>query len=178
MRILSALVLGGAVGAALASPASPDALREQAAAKSADPLAPLAPLADHAWEAAFPDGKLTDRQQFEWLYGRKFLRNPHQVRDASGQVVYSGETIYGWDASAATIRWWYFNATGGWIDGTVTVEADGALRFDGDNHAGAGQPAKVRSSSRFEGDLWISTTWFERDGVWKQEREMVFSESS
>ena len=171
MRTLLVLAAGLALGWLAAARPAPAAARAQA---GPDPLAPLAPLVAREWIATFPNG-LTDTQSSQWLYGRKFIRNPHQVRDASGKVVYEGETIYGWDAGAKELRWWYFNATGGWIDGTVTVEEDGTLLFEGTNHGGPGQTAKVRSTTSFaEPERWLATTWFWKDGAWVPERELEF----
>ena len=141
----------------------------------ADPLASLAPYVGGEWVAAtFPAGSLTDIQRFEWICAKKFLRNTHEVQDSTGKVVYSGETIYGYDVPTQTLRWWYFNATGGWIDGTVALEDDGTLAHEGTNHAPPGQPARVRSSSKLDGEHWTSTTWFEKDGAWKVERELEY----
>ncbi len=137
------------------------------------PLAPLAKLVGPEWIATFPNGKLTDTQRFEWICAKKFLRNPHQVKDASGQVVYEGETIYGYDRASKSLRWWYFNATGGWIEGTITLEDDGSLLFEGQNHA-PDQTPRVRSSSLLEDERWTATTWFEKDGEWQVERELEF----
>ncbi|TAJ24731.1 MAG: hypothetical protein EPO68_01095 [Planctomycetota bacterium] len=139
-------------------------------------LAPLAPMCGRTWVAQFPKGGLSDTQTYEPLLGGQFIRNEHAVADASGKVVYSGETIYGWDAPTSTLRWWYFNATGGWIDGTIERAADGSLVFDGVNHAGGTQTAKVRSSSKFDADgRQLVTTWFWRDGAWVPERELVYA---
>lgn len=105
----------------------------------------------------------------------KFLRNVHRVSDEQGRVVYEGETVYGWDPAAKQFRWWYFNSTGGWIDGTVAVEKDGTLVFDGDNHGGPGQTARVRSSASFDAQGKLhAKTWFAKDGDWKLERELVY----
>ncbi|MSR48065.1 MAG: hypothetical protein EXS13_13575 [Planctomycetes bacterium] len=159
MRTFTALFIGAAIGASFAP--QPAARLGSLVADTVavdDPLAPLEPFTAHDWVATFPNGKLTDTQRYEWMLGKKFLRNPHQVRDADGKVVYEGETIYGFDAATKALRWWYFNATGGWIDGTVAEEPDGTLLFEGVNHAGSNQTAKVRSTSLFEGEQWTSTT--------------------
>jgi outer membrane protein assembly factor BamB len=173
MRTWTAWTAGLAAGAALA--AATRASPTQDAKPDAGPLAVLEPLAAHKWVAPFPNGRLTDTQRFEWMYGRKFLRNPHQVKDASGKVVYEGETIYGFDEATGAVRWWYFNATGGFIEGTVVEEPDGTLVFEGENHAAKQQTAKVRSTSLVDGDAWRSTTWFWKDGEWKPERELRFA---
>jgi len=173
MTTWTAWTLGVATGIALAL--APQVAPAPAMKEDAGPLALLEPLTAHEWVAPFPNGKLTDTQRFEWMYGRKFLRNPHQVKDASGKVVYEGETIYGFDAAKGAVRWWYFNATGGFIDGTVGEEPDGTLLFEGENHAGKQQTAKVRTTSLVDGDRWTSTTWFWRDGDWKQERVLEFA---
>ena len=74
---------------------------------------PFEALVGGAWLGTFPDGKLTDRQVFEWIYDGKFLRNTHAVLGAGGKAVYEGETIYAWDHAKERVAWWYFNTTGG-----------------------------------------------------------------
>jgi hypothetical protein len=159
---------------------APRAVDAEASASTAAPtlrseLATLAPLCGRTWVAQFAEGGFSDTQTYEPILGGQFVRNAHAVADANGKVVYSGETVYGWDAPTSTLRWWYFNATGGWIDGTIERAADGSLVFDGTNHAGGNQTARVRSSARFDArGRQLVTTWFWRDGAWVPERELVY----
>ena len=78
---------------------------------------PLEFLVGDCWVGAFPDGKQTDEHCFEWVYDRKFIRDRHVVRNA--KAPYAGETIYGWDARAKQLAYWYFNSEGEVIVGTV-----------------------------------------------------------
>lgn len=140
-----------------------------AAADEARPIGALevlAPLTAASWVAAFPDSDgATDTQRFEWMYGGKFLRNTHQVRDGSGRVVYEGETVYAWDWSAERVVWWYWNTTGGHVVGTMDPE-DGALVFEGVNHGPDGQTPAVKGEIRMVEGGWTATQLFLRDGSW------------
>ena len=71
----------------------------------------FAPLIGRDWTAPLPKGNLTDTQRFEWVYGKKFIRNTHAVKTANGEVVYEGETVYAWDSRSGRIVWWYWNAS-------------------------------------------------------------------
>ena len=83
---------------------------------------PLEFLVGDCWVGAFPDGKQTDEHCFEWVYDRKFIRDRHIVRN--GKAPYAGETIYGWDAKAKRLAYWYFNSEGEVIVGTVEYRPD------------------------------------------------------
>jgi hypothetical protein len=142
-------------------------------ATHADPapgkLDSFAPLVGRDWTAPLPQGNLTDVQRFEWMYGRKFIRNTHAVKTAKGEVVYEGQTVYAWDARSGRIVWWYWNVTGGFIEGTASIGADGVISIEGQNHGGANQLDRTRSTIRITGDAWTFTPSFEKDGVWKSE---------
>lgn len=143
-------------------------------------LRALAPLVGGEWKTAFPNG-MTDVQRFEPMVAGRFLRNVHEVRDTQGKVVYEGETVYGAGSEEdGSLRWWYFNSTGGWIDGTIVPGAGGTFDYEGENHAPSGQTDRVRG--RFELDelaagRFKSLTWFWRDGDWHLERELVYERS-
>jgi hypothetical protein len=118
------------------------------------------------WIGRFPDGDLTDEQRFEWVYGGRFLRNTHRVRNAAGDVVYEGETIFAWDPSNDRIAWWYWNTTGGHITGTM-VETEQGWISEGENHAPSGQTPRVRGAMvDITSVSWESVQYFERDGEW------------
>jgi hypothetical protein len=129
----------------------------------------FAPLIGRDWTAPLPNGNLTDTQRFEWKYGRKFIRNTHEVKTAKGEVVYEGETIYAWDARSDRIVWWYWNASGGYLEGTASVSVDGAISTEGQNHGGGSQLDRTRSTIRITADAWTFAPSFEKDGVWKSE---------
>ncbi|HVR42361.1 MAG TPA: hypothetical protein VMS56_02850 [Thermoanaerobaculia bacterium] len=146
------------------------------AAQGAGPreeLAPLAPLVGSRWVGTFPGGKLTDEQRFEWVFGGRFLRNTHQVKNEAGEVVYEGETIYAWDETDRQIVWWYWNATGGFITGTLKREGD-AWIASGVNHAPESQTPAVRSEIRISDGSWESRSFFQRDGEWTERFRMTF----
>ncbi len=139
------------------------------AAAAPGKLDAFAPLIGRNWTAPLPNGVLMDTQRFEWLYGRKFVRNTHAVKNAKGEVVYDGETVYAWDERAGRIVWWYWNASGGYLEGTASVGADGAITTEGQNHGGAGQLDRTRSTMRMSGETWTFTPSFEKDRVWHSE---------
>ncbi len=129
----------------------------------------FAPLIGRDWTAPLPNGVLTDTQRFEWMFGKKFVRNTHEVKTAKGEVVYEGETIYAWDARAGGIVWWYWNASGGYVEGTATIGADGAISIEGQNHGGGDQLDRIRSTIRVNGDTWSFAPSYEKDGAWKSD---------
>lgn len=86
---------------------------------------PLQFLVGHCWVGAFPDGRATDEHCFEWVFDRKFIRDRHLVRGRAAP--YEGETLYGWDARAARITWWYWNSDGDVLTGTVDVTPHGLV---------------------------------------------------
>ena len=160
--ILLTALLASAIRAAEAPPAVPQALR------------PFAPLVGTTWVATFPNGKLTDEQKFEWVYGGKFLRNQHWVRTTDGKTVYEGETIYAWDPLAEQVVWWYWNASGGYVAGTMSATEGGWL-FEGVNHAPKTQTPKVRGVIRaITAESWESVQYFERDGKWVEQFAIVY----
>jgi hypothetical protein len=131
-----------------------------------NPLAIFAPLVGADWVAELQGGQVTDTQRYEWTLDRKFIRNTHQVRTNDGQVVYEGETIYAWDSRGDRIVWWYWNTTGGYVTGTVTVAPDGTLVVEGDNHGPKDQLDRTRVRIRISSDAWTSAGSQERDGKW------------
>ncbi len=144
------------------------------AATAPGKLDAFAPLIGRDWIAPFPKGNLTDTQRFEWIYGRKFVRSTHAVKTAKGDVVYEGETVYAWDARANRIVWWYWNATGGYLEGTVSIAADGSITAEGQNHGAANQLDRTRSTIRITADGWTFTPSFEKDGVWTNEPSRTY----
>jgi uncharacterized protein YndB with AHSA1/START domain len=129
----------------------------------------FAPLVGRDWTAPLPKGNLTDTQRFEWIYGKKFIRNSHAVKTAKGEVVYEGETVYAWDARAGRIVWWYWNASGGYLEGTASIGDDGTIITEGQNHGGANQLDRTRSTMRITADAWTFAPSYEKDRVWNSE---------
>lgn len=126
----------------------------------------FAPLIGRDWTAPLPNGNLTDTQRFEWMFGKKFIRNTHAVKTAKGEVVYEGETVYAWDARAARIVWWYWNASGGYLEGVASISADGAITIEGQNHGDTSQLGRIRSIIRISAGAWTFAPSSEKDGVW------------
>ena len=63
----------------------------------------------------------------------------------------------------------YWNASGGYLEGTASIDADGLISTEGQNHGGGNQLDRTRSSMRITGDAWIFTPSYEKDGVWHSE---------
>ena len=129
----------------------------------------FAPLIGRDWIAPLPKGNVTDTQRFEWMYGKKFIRNTHAVKTAKGEIVYEGETVYAWDARSSRIVWWYWNASGGYLEGTASIGGDGTINTEGQNHGNPNQLDRTRSTIRITGDAWTFTPSYEKDGVWNSE---------
>ena len=144
------------------------------AAAAEGKLDAFAPLIGRDWTAPLPNGKLTDTQRFEWMYGKKFVRNIHFVKTTKGEVVYEGETVYAWDARSGRIVWWYWNASGGYVEGTASIGTDGAITTEGQNHGDASQLDRTRSIIRITADGWTFTPSYEKDGVWKSEPSRTY----
>ena len=116
---MPARLAAAALAAVLLAPASS---RTTTQAPAPD-FTPIAFLAGHCWTGTFPDGKATDEHCFEWVFGGKFLRDRHVVRNGEGP--YQGETIYGWDPARQRIAYWYFNSEGQVVTGTVEPTTGG-----------------------------------------------------
>lgn len=129
----------------------------------------FAPLIGRDWTAPLPVGNLTDTQHFEWMFGKKFIRNIHAVKTVKGEVVYEGETVYAWDARSDRIVWWYWNASGGFLEGTASIATDGTISTEGENHGDPNQLDRVRSTIRITGDGWTFAPSIERNHVWEDE---------
>jgi hypothetical protein len=129
-------------------------------------LSPIAFLAGHCWAGAFANGG-TDTHCFQPVYGGRFIRDVHEVKDPkTGKVVYGGETMYFWGSVEARIRFIYWNSAGGVSEGTVLREGD-RLTF-AERHADAGQEQQMRNFWTQEGpDQYSVTTQRLKDGVWE-----------
>ena len=137
-------------------------------------LQQLGSLVGKVWVGEFPGGNMTDEQRFEWIFEKKFLRNTHRVIDAEGKVTYEGETIFAWHPAGQTLVWWYFNATGGFITGTIT-ESEAGWEFEGINHSPPPQPPRVRGLWKIVSeDEWQSTQYFYDSGEWKETFTITF----
>jgi len=125
---------------------------------------PLAFLVGACWHGTFADGKSTDTRCVEPVFGGKFLRERHVVR-AAGRDDYRGETLYHWDAAARTIRYTYWNSSGGVSIGTMRVE--GARRvFPAERYVGSdGKAREFRTVWHVIGDTaWVMVTEERRPG--------------
>jgi len=147
--------------------------------KPSTPAAPgkldaFAPLIGRDWTAPLRNGNLTDTQRFAWMYGKQFVRNTHSVKTTKGEVVYEGETVYAWDARSGRIVWWYWNASGGYLEGTASIGADGAITTEGQNHGDASQLDRTRSTIRITADGWTFTPSYEKDRVWNSEPSRTY----
>lgn len=136
-------------------------------APPADPLAPLQFLSGSCFLGTFADGKTKDLVCYEPMIGGKFLRSRHRVIDGRGP--YSGETIYGYDATAGKLEFTYFNSFGNTMRGTLESTADG-MRFP-DEKAG---DIVLRSSWTKTADGYVATTEKQDGEAWKPFMKIVF----
>ena len=148
--------------------------RAGAAVEPIEPMRPLAGLVGHPWVAALPGGKLTDTQTWTWAYGGKFLRSVHEVRDGDGKAVYGGETIYAWDAREEHLVWWYFNTTGGYVEGTLVPEGERTYRVEGRNHGPASQKSEIHGLMEIADGSWSSTSLELKDGELREANRLEF----
>ena len=123
--------------------------------------------------AEFPDGTMLDTHRYEWMFGGKFLRNTHAVTTLDGAVLYEGEAVYGWDAQAEELRWWYFNSTGGHVTGNAVVDGD-VVSALGVNRGAPGQTDEVKSELELGEGSWTSTSYFKRGEEWEKRFTMTF----
>ncbi|MES2988180.1 MAG: SRPBCC domain-containing protein [Pseudomonadota bacterium] len=91
-------------------------------------LEPLAFLAGHCWQGTLPNG---DANKHCFTREANGVQDRHEVY-RGGKIVYSGETLYAWDAPA--IRFTY--SSGGKAIGKGTVKAiEGGLDFGSTEYA-------------------------------------------
>ena len=70
--------------------------------------------------------------------------------------------------------WWYWNASGGYLEGTASIGADGAITTEGQNHGDASQLDRTRSTIRITADGWTFTPSYEKDRVWNNEPSRTY----
>jgi hypothetical protein len=115
------------------------------------PLQPMAFLAGHCWSSSINAGKQVDTHCFEAMHGGRQLRDRHEVKDRSGKVVYSGETIYAWNAKNQRVEYAYFASDGGVSYGNMTPRA-GVLDFGDETYTGPdGKQIKISTLWRLAG---------------------------
>ena len=129
----------------------------------------FAPLIGRDWTAPLPKGSLYDTQHFEWMFDKKFIRNTHAVKTAKGEVVYEGETVYAWDTRSSRIVWWYWNVSGGYLEGTASIGSDGSITTEGQNHGDTKQLDRTRSTIRITNGAWTFAPSYVKDGAWISE---------
>jgi hypothetical protein len=116
MRV-AALVLIGLVGLAPAAGA-------QTAAT--DPATVFAGLTGSCWRSQM-DAALTDTHCFAVMAGAKVVIDTHKVRNAAGEVVYEGVTIYRRNPVRGQLVYDYFNAQGAQLQGVAVRTGDEIL---------------------------------------------------
>jgi len=134
----------------------------------------LARLPGATWVGRFPDGKQTDSHRFEWVYGQKFIRDTHQVKDASGKVVYEGETIFAWDEKQQQIVYFYFNVLGGTSQGSMVPEGDALVSYA--NYSGSADSVTETKSVTTEvtAASYTVSQYFKVDGDWREQWTITF----
>ncbi len=104
-------------------------------------LGSLTELAGSCWSGKFPNGAI-DTHCWDWAIQGRFLRDRHTVESEAG--LYSGETLYGWDAGAEVVTFWYFNSLGGFSEGTVVAIGEQLLIKE--DYSDAAQETEMRSN--------------------------------
>jgi hypothetical protein len=138
-------------------------------------LAPLARLEGHCWKGEFAEGGSWDEHCFAWAYDGKFLRDTHVVTGKRGP--YGGETLYRYDAAAKRIVYHYFDATGGYSEGSVEP-ADGELKFPEERYQAGAEVRVLRTTWRFDGDTrYVAVTEEQRDGRWAEAWRVVYQKA-
>ena len=136
------------------------------------PLAPLARLEGHCWKGEFAEGGSWDEHCFAWAYDGQFLRDTHVVTGKRGP--YGGETLYRFDGAKQRILYHYFDATGGYSEGSVEP-ADGELKFPNERYQDGNQVRVLRTTWRFDGDdRYAAVTEEQRDGRWVEAWRVVY----
>jgi TolB protein len=159
--LLLAVLVDGALAPNHAQPAAADAAR----------FAPVGELAGACWEGPMP-GEARDVHCYEWALGGAFLRDRHRVRGAQGE--YAGEAIYGWDAAAGVLRYWYFNTLGGVSQGEVRHGETGWVFTE--TYQGGGAALEFRTTqTRPSADSYERATAQRRDGEWQDGPPLRFT---
>jgi hypothetical protein len=98
------------------------AIAPASAETAPDPFKPFEYLVGHCWTGTFPGGKATDTHCYEWMLGRQFIRDRHEVKGDGPP--YAGESVYYLDGATKTVKYRYWNSDGGVSDGTFEVEGE------------------------------------------------------
>ncbi len=131
----------------------------------ANPHQPLAFLVGHCWRGAFPEGQVTDKHCFSWIYDGRFVRDLHVVDRGGGQQD-RGESIYLWDTAARQLQYLYIESAGGFSRGTVSAEGD-TLVFPPTHYTENGAERTYRSRWRRVGaDAYDVVTEFSVKNAW------------
>jgi hypothetical protein len=126
---------------------------------------PLEFLAGHCWKGTFPGGKQTDEHCFTWVYGGKFLRDRHVVREA-GKLDALGESIYFYDSAANQLQYLYIESDGGFSRGPVSVDKD-SLVFPDTSFVQSGKTMVYRSRWQHgDANTYDVLTEFQSQGNW------------
>ena len=141
------------------------------------PLAPLARLEGHCWKGEFAEGGSWDEHCFAWAYDGKFLRDTHVVTGKRGP--YGGETLYRFDAAKQQIVYHYFDATGGYSEGTVASGDGGELKFPDERYQSGDRVRVLRTTWLFDGDdRYAAVTEEQRDGRWVEAWRVVYEKQA
>ena len=143
------------------------------AATTIPQLQPLAFLAGSCWTATFPDGKQTDTHCFETVFGGRFIRDRHVVKN--GKAPYEGETLYAWDANTKKLVYTYWASDGGLSSGRVEPAASGELTFH-EAYVGDAGAMRLKTTWTPKPDGYEASTMSRKDGdgAWKEMWKMSF----
>lgn len=131
-------------------------------------FAPIQFVVGSCWSGAFADGATTDEHCFEWMYGNRFIRDRHAVRDKSGAIVYQGETVYGWNPQTKRIEYRYWSAEGLMLDGWVEQRGD-AILFPSSYPAADGRHELRATWTRLGNDAYKAVNAEKSGNEWKEQ---------
>ena len=97
-------------------------------------------------------------------YGFRPGRGPHQALDALTVGIQRKRVNW-------VLDW---NASGGYLEGTASIGADGTINTEGQNHGDANQLDRTRSTIRITADAWTFAPSYEKDRVWNSEPSRTY----
>jgi hypothetical protein len=120
-------------------------------------IAPLGFLVGHCWRGKFEARAENDTHCFDSIYGGQHVRDRHEVKNAKGEVVYAGETLYSWNGKTRRMEYTYVSSDGAVSHGSLEPK-DGALDFGDETYHGPdGKELKISTLLRKAGEAAYET---------------------
>ena len=142
---------------------------------SLDPhLEPFRPLLGKTFRGeskdSKPDKPVVDISSWERALNGKAIRMFHSINDG----IYGGETLFVWDETAKTVKYYYFTTAAFMTTGTVTFK-DGKILTHESVAGDANGITEVRGTSEIslEGTYRVKTEYL-KGGEWGAGREVTY----